>query len=160
VIVVTGKRNICSGRQMTEVELDGQNGKRHDTNLRMATPCANKEAAGVKITKARWQGKRVTVSGRINRAATRWLTVRVGCGKTTVSKRVKPARGRWKATLTLRARCADARRAKLSVRYAGQARVKKDAATRSITRPDPGRRFCGPPLRSSPREKKAYVAYP
>jgi hypothetical protein len=134
VIVVTGKRDICSGRQMTEVELDGQNGKRHDTNLRMATPCVKKKVAGVKIAKARWQGKRVTVSGRINRAATRRLTVRVDCGKTTVSKRVKPARGRWKATLTLGGRCADARRAKLSVRYGGQARVKKDAATRSIRR--------------------------
>jgi hypothetical protein len=74
------------------------------------------------------------VRGRINRTATRRLTVRVRCGKTTVRKRVKPARGRWKAALTLRGRCASARRAKLSVRYAGQARVKKDAATRSIRR--------------------------
>jgi hypothetical protein len=134
VIVVTHNKDVCRGRQVTEVDLDGQNGRRRDTNLRMATPCPKKRKARLKIARARWQGKRVVVSGRIARAASRRLTVTVRCGTTTVAKRVKPRRGRWKAALPLRGRCADARRARLAVRFAGGRQVKRARAARTITR--------------------------
>jgi hypothetical protein len=134
IIVVTHNKDICRGRQVTEVDLDGQNGRRHDSNLRMATPCPKKKAARLKIASARWQGKRVTVSGRIARAATERVNVSLRCGKATVSKRVKPRRGRWKATLTLRGRCTDARRARVTARFAGGRQVKDARATRTIRR--------------------------
>jgi hypothetical protein len=139
IIVVTHDKDVCGSRQVTEVDLDAQNGKRHDSNVRMATPCPKKKRARLKIAKARWQGKRVTVSGLINRAAERRVRVSVRCGNATVGKRVKPRRGRWKATLRLFGRCADVRRARVTARYAGGPRVKQARAARTIRRTSPGR---------------------
>jgi hypothetical protein len=49
IIVVTGDRNLCRGRHVAEVEIDGHNGKRRDFQAGMKTPCApRKRKAGRK----------------------------------------------------------------------------------------------------------------
>jgi hypothetical protein len=37
------KINLCAGRQTAEVDMDGHNGKRHDTDVRMTTPCTRRQ---------------------------------------------------------------------------------------------------------------------
>jgi hypothetical protein len=47
IIAVTRTRkakiNLCAGRHVAEADMDGQNGRRHDTNIRMKTPCTKKQ---------------------------------------------------------------------------------------------------------------------
>jgi hypothetical protein len=49
------KINICAGRQVTESDIDGQNGRRYDTDVRMKTPCTKKQTKAAKraVAKAR-----------------------------------------------------------------------------------------------------------
>jgi hypothetical protein len=51
ILVVTGDRDICSGRQIADVEIDGQNGKRADRAVRLRTPCPKKRAARPRLSK-------------------------------------------------------------------------------------------------------------
>jgi hypothetical protein len=67
---------------------------------------------------------RVKVRGRIDKSARKPVRVTLRCGKTTVSTRAKPnRRGAWNAKLRLPGRCAGARRARVMVTYAGDARL-------------------------------------
>lgn len=134
ILVVTGRRNLCQGRHVTESDLDGQNGKRRDTNVRMATPCPKRRRAQLRVRRARWDDKQVTVSGTINRAAKRGVRATLRCGETRISRTVRPRRGRWTATVGLRGRCEDVRQARLTVQYTGGPRVKKGKASRTIQR--------------------------
>jgi hypothetical protein len=49
--ILVATRNICSGRKrhVTDVEIDGQNGKRADQAVRMRSPCAKKKPARSKV---------------------------------------------------------------------------------------------------------------
>jgi hypothetical protein len=135
ILVVTGKRGICRGRQITEVETDGQNGKRHDPLVRMATPCSRKKAARLEVRKARWSGNRLSVSGRVATAARKRLKVTADCGKTRASKRVKPQRGRWRVTFSLRDRCTDSSRVAIAASYPGDPTLKPAVAKRRVKGP-------------------------
>jgi hypothetical protein len=42
------KINLCSGRHTAEADIDGQNGRRHDTDIRMKTPCSKKQVRKAK----------------------------------------------------------------------------------------------------------------
>jgi hypothetical protein len=42
------KINLCSGRHIAEADIDGQNGRRHDTDIRMKTPCTKKQTKAAK----------------------------------------------------------------------------------------------------------------
>jgi len=53
IIVVTNDLNLCRGAHVTEADLDGQNAKRLDRNVRMATPCPKEKPARLKPRKAR-----------------------------------------------------------------------------------------------------------
>lgn len=44
ILVVTGKQNLCRGKQVADVQTDGQNGKARDFAVTMQTPCANAKA--------------------------------------------------------------------------------------------------------------------
>ena len=52
IIAVTRTRkakiNLCAGRHVAEADMDGQNGRRHDTNIRMKTPCTKKQTRKAK----------------------------------------------------------------------------------------------------------------
>ncbi len=39
-----GRINICNSRQTAQADFDAQNGRAHDRNIRIATPCKNKKA--------------------------------------------------------------------------------------------------------------------
>ena len=45
--------NLCTSRQTAEADLDGHNGKTHDTNIRIKTPCAKKSRQGSKSKRAK-----------------------------------------------------------------------------------------------------------
>jgi hypothetical protein len=49
----TGRNIDICGRQVTEVELDGHNGRRRDFKLRMKTPCSKKKKQSARQRKAR-----------------------------------------------------------------------------------------------------------
>jgi hypothetical protein len=57
IIAVTRTRkakiNLCAGRHVAEADMDGQNGRRHDTDVRMKTPCTKKQAARAKRAAAK-----------------------------------------------------------------------------------------------------------
>ena len=42
------KINLCAGRHTAEVDTDGQNARRHDTDIRMKTPCSKKQTRNAK----------------------------------------------------------------------------------------------------------------
>jgi hypothetical protein len=137
--ILVATRNICRRPRshITDMEIDGHNGKRADQAVRMRTPCPkkkNKKAAGLRLGKAKWQGERLTVSGRVAKAATKRVTLTASCGKATVSRRVKPKRGSWKAILELPSRCAGASRAKVTATYPGGPKLKRATAARRVTR--------------------------
>jgi hypothetical protein len=52
IIAVTRTRkakiNLCAGRHIAEVDNDGHNGRRHDTNIRMKTPCTKRQTKNAK----------------------------------------------------------------------------------------------------------------
>jgi len=52
ILAVTRTRkariNLCAGRHTAETEMDGHNGRRHDTDVRMKTPCTKKQTKAAK----------------------------------------------------------------------------------------------------------------
>jgi hypothetical protein len=130
-------RSVC-GRQVTESDLDGQNGKRYDRDIRMKSPCAKKRKAAPRVGKVSWRGNRITVRGRVNPAATKRVKVSVSCGKgraagKALSRRVRvDNRGRWRTGFRLRGRCANAERAKVSAVYPGGPIVKRGSHARTV----------------------------
>jgi len=53
------KINLCAGRHTAESEMDGHNGRRHDTDIRMKTPCTKKQTKAAKR-----QAKRAAVRAK------------------------------------------------------------------------------------------------
>jgi hypothetical protein len=45
------KINVCKSKQIADVEMDGQNGKRHDTRPTIKTPCAKRKAKSGKVSR-------------------------------------------------------------------------------------------------------------
>jgi hypothetical protein len=133
--ILVATRNVCRRPRghIADIEFDGQNGRRSDPAVRMRMPCAKKRKAGLKVGKVSWSGDEVTVSGRINRKAKRAVRVTVRCGRATVSGKDKPnRRGVWRTTLDTGGRCVDTNRARLVARYAGDARVTRSRASRTV----------------------------
>jgi hypothetical protein len=137
--ILVAVRNICRRPrgQIADAEIDGHNGKRADQAVRLGTPCAKKKRkAALRVAKASWRGNRVTVSGRINRMAKRSVKVTVRCGRASFSRSAKPnGRGLWRASLGTRGRCTDTRMARVVARYAGDRRVARSRAARSVRVP-------------------------
>jgi hypothetical protein len=42
------KINLCAGRHIAETDMDGHNGRRHDTDIRMKTPCTKRQVKKAK----------------------------------------------------------------------------------------------------------------
>jgi hypothetical protein len=42
------KINLCTGRHIAESDMDAHNGRRHDTNIRMKTPCTKRQTRAAK----------------------------------------------------------------------------------------------------------------
>jgi len=51
------KINLCAGRHTAETEMDGHNGRRHDTDIRMKTPCTRKQTKAAKARAKRAAAK-------------------------------------------------------------------------------------------------------
>jgi hypothetical protein len=51
------KINLCAGRQVAEADTDAQNGRRHDTDIRMKTPCTKKQTKAAKLRAKRAAAK-------------------------------------------------------------------------------------------------------
>jgi hypothetical protein len=52
------KINLCTGRHIAESDMDGHNGRRHDTNIRMKTPCTKRQTRAAKRKAKRAAAKR------------------------------------------------------------------------------------------------------
>jgi hypothetical protein len=52
ILAVTRTRrsliNICAGRHTAEADMDAHNGRRHDRDIRMKTPCTKKQTKAAK----------------------------------------------------------------------------------------------------------------
>jgi hypothetical protein len=61
IIAVTRTRkakiNLCTGRHTAETDMDGQNGRRHDFDVRMKTPCTKKQTKAAKLRAKRAAAK-------------------------------------------------------------------------------------------------------
>ncbi len=53
-----GRINICNSRQSAETDFDAQNGRAHDRNIRITTPCKNKKAKQGKAKRAKRQARK------------------------------------------------------------------------------------------------------
>jgi hypothetical protein len=53
------KINVCAGRQTAQADMDGQNGRRHDFDVRMKTPCSKRQTKAAKR-----QAKRAAANAR------------------------------------------------------------------------------------------------
>jgi hypothetical protein len=132
ILIVNG--NPCRRSRVADVKMDGQNGKRADRAIKIRMPCGKRKRAALRIRKASWEGDRLMVRGRVRKAARRRVKVTARCGRTTVSRRVKPKRGRWKTTLEMRGACASARRARVIVRYPGGPKLRRAKAGQRISK--------------------------
>jgi hypothetical protein len=132
ILIVNG--NPCQRNRTANVKMDGQNGKRFDPEIKIRMPCGKRKRAALRIAKATWQGDRLAVRGRVRAAARKRVKVTARCGRTTVSSRVKPRRGRWKATLELRGRCASASKVNVTARYPGGPKVRGATAARRVSK--------------------------
>jgi hypothetical protein len=63
ILAVTRTRrsliNLCAGRHVAEADMDGQNGRRHDSDVRMKTPCTKRQTKAAKR-----QAKRAAAKAR------------------------------------------------------------------------------------------------
>jgi hypothetical protein len=61
IIAVTRTRkakiNLCTGRHTAESDIDGHNGRRYDTDVRMKTPCTKKQTKAAKLRAKRAAAK-------------------------------------------------------------------------------------------------------
>jgi hypothetical protein len=131
-ILVIPRGNIC-GKQIAEIDTDGHNGRRHDFDRRMKTPCSAKRSPRLRVRKAGWRGGKVVVAGGVARiASAKRVRVTVRChGAKAASRSVKPSkRGRWSTTLTPVRRCSG--KAHAVVSYGGAAKVKKARVVRTV----------------------------
>jgi hypothetical protein len=131
ILIVTGRRGLCGRRQVTLSGLTGHNGRPANSRVKMVKPC---KRPGLKVERVRvLGGNRLQVRGAIARGAKKKVKVVVRCGKTRIAKGARhPRSRRWKATLKLRGRCADASQAKLRVGYPGGGRFAPALRRRSI----------------------------
>jgi hypothetical protein len=132
ILIVNG--NPCRRNRIADVQMDGQNGKRRDRGVKIGMPCGKRKSAALRISRASWEDDRLTVRGRVRKAARKRVKVTASCGPTTVSRRAEPRRGRWKTTLSLRGRCASARSAKLTARYPGGPKLRRAADARRVSK--------------------------
>jgi hypothetical protein len=134
ILVVSGT-NLCRRPRghVTEVDTDGHNGGRRDFDVRMKTPCPDERKSRLRVGKASWSGQKVTVSGRIARAAKGKVRVTVRCGDRTVRGAAPVRRGRWRTTINTAGRCASHDRARIVARYPGRGNLAKANATRTVT---------------------------
>jgi hypothetical protein len=100
----------------------------------MRTPCPKKRAARLSVNKASWQDERLTVSGRVAKAARKRVKVTARCGTTRATNRVKPRRGAWRATFTLQGRCASARRARVTATYPGGPNLRRATTAQRVVK--------------------------
>ncbi len=131
--VLVANRNLCGpGKLIATGAFEGHNGKQSPLRVAMGKPCG--KSPRLRIGKLRWAGGQLLVSGRVAKAAKRRVKVTVGCAKARASKSAKPKRGRWAAALTPPARCAGARKLKVSARYGGGAGFDRATAARTLRR--------------------------
>jgi hypothetical protein len=130
ILIVNG--NPCRRSRVADALIDGHNGKRADRAVKIGMPCGERKRAALRIAKASWRGDRLTVQGKVRKAARKRVIVTATCGRTTISKRVKPRRGRWSMTLELRGRCASARRATVTARYPGGPKLRRATTARRV----------------------------
>jgi hypothetical protein len=69
ILAVTRTRrariNLCAGRQVAEADIDGHNGRRRDSDVRMKTPCTTKQTRAAKR-----QAKHKTAAAKAHRQHT------------------------------------------------------------------------------------------
>jgi hypothetical protein len=53
ILVVTHNQDVCRGKQVTDMESDGQNGKTHDAAVTMKTPCKARSARKAKARRGK-----------------------------------------------------------------------------------------------------------
>jgi hypothetical protein len=130
ILAVTGRRGICQRRRVSDFQLTGQNGKLATSRVRMKAPC---RSPALRIGRARAAGGRLAVAGTVAKRARSQVRVQLRCGGTRVQKAARrPRPGRWRARLRLRGACANARRARLRVRYPGGGDFRPAARGRGV----------------------------
>jgi hypothetical protein len=139
-ILTVTNTNLCRRPRshITEVDTDGHNGRRHDFDVRIKTPCAKKKRAKrqsrLRIGRVSWSGRTVRVSGRVSHAATRDVRVTIRCGQARTSRRADPNRaGMWNTALRVGRRCAETGRARLVARYPGGPKLRPQTRARAVS---------------------------
>jgi hypothetical protein len=70
ILAVTRTRqaqiNLCAGRHVAEADMDGQNGRRHDFDVRIKTPCSKRQTRRAKRAARKAAAKRA-VARRVGR---------------------------------------------------------------------------------------------
>jgi hypothetical protein len=131
--ILVANRGLCGRAQRASASFAGHNGKGRAFRPRIGAPlraCPARLAIGG----ASWSGSQLDVKGRIAKTATKRVRIVARCGGARASKRVKPRRGRWGASLSLPAACAGAERLTLTARYPGGGDLRKAKRTRTLSR--------------------------
>jgi hypothetical protein len=80
ILVVTGKQNVCKKIDVAEADTNGQNGRSHDFDMNVATPCKlavlsrTYSSSKVKVRVGGVKAGRVTISGTGIKRTTKTLT--------------------------------------------------------------------------------------
>jgi hypothetical protein len=89
---------------------------------------------GLRITKARWHGTKVSVSGKVTNATQHPLRISFGCGGKRRVKHKSERKGRFATSLTRPAGCKGKSKGSLRVSYPGDPKYKPATATRTLHR--------------------------
>jgi hypothetical protein len=129
ILTVTGNKSLCEQGNVANETATAQSGKQIAPGVTLQTPCAKRTRSRVSIKSVKAAGSRLLVAGRIARNARNRVTVTAVCGEVKATRRVKPHRGAWHATLPLRGRC---RKLRVSAVYPGGPRHLRGRATRVV----------------------------
>jgi hypothetical protein len=136
-ILVVTNTNLCRRPKghVTEVDTDGQNGRRHDFDIRMKTPCREKRRSRLRIGRVAWRGDKVAVAGRTAAVAGGKVRVSVRCGKRAARKVARIERGRWRTTVDTGGRCS---KATIVAHYPGSPKARAQSVARTVRKAGPG----------------------
>jgi hypothetical protein len=132
-IAVTARKGVCNGRQITDAQLAGHNGKASSLRVNMIKPCRRPMLI---IRKIKAGESRLSISGTIRAKASKRIAVSIRCGGTRVAKGAsRPRPARWRVGLRLRGGCSSADEAKLTIRYPGGGHFRAAKRSRKVNLP-------------------------
>ncbi|WP_210494541.1 hypothetical protein [Patulibacter sp. SYSU D01012] len=130
--IIAATRDLCTARGLkADARFSSYGGKTSKEAPEIATACG--KSPNLSVVRVRRGGGRLTVQGKIAKAAKGRVSVTVQCKKTTVeSKPVRPRKGRWTARLKAPKACRSAARVSVTATSKAKGKYASDRHARKL----------------------------